>query len=655
MMRGIPLSDSIAALHALNGSRLKEVAHQESRQMLKEVRMMRKYIIALVMLWLAVITRPAGDAFVKTVRAENGARSHLTATADEEPGLRGIDAFILSVMEEWKVPGLAIAVIKDDRVILSKGYGYRDVEKKLPVTPRTLFAIGSITKSFTVTILGMLVDEGKLDWDTPVREYLPDFRLYDPIATEHMTIRDLVTHRSGLPRHDLVWYGSHLSREEMVRRLRYLKPSKEFRSAWQYQNLMFMTAGYLAGRVMGTRWEELVRQRIFQPLGMRASNFSVTDAQRSDDFALPYDKVNDRIERIPFRNIDEIGPAGSINSNVEEMIRYVQFHINKGTYGGRQLLSRRNAEQMQTPQMVMPGSIQKLIYDERGLASYGLGFMITTYRGHKVVTHGGGIDGFISLLSFMPDEKIGMIVLTNLSGANPVPIIVARNVYDRLLGLEPIDWANRIKEEQEKAKKAEEEAKKKRLAARREGTSPSHPLPEYAGRYEHPAYGTIRIEVKGSKLILSFREWTAPLRHVHYDIFRIPEAPRNPLGNMTVTFSYNKRGDIDRLAIPLERNVADIVFARVADESMRERSFLEPLVGTYELGSITVTVALRGEHTLTLTVPGQPTYELVPTRGTSFDIKGLHGFSVKFEKDASGAVTQLIIYQPNGTFVAKRK
>lgn len=573
MMRGIPPSDFIAALHALNGSRPKEVAHQENQQILKEVNIMRKYIVTFVTLWLIVITCPAGDAFVKTVRAENGARSHLTTTADEEPSLRGIDAFILSVMEEWKVPGLAIAVIKDDRVILSKGYGYRDVEKKLPVTPRTLFAIGSITKSFTVTILGMLVDEGKLDWDTPVREYLPEFRLYDPIATEYMTIRDLVTHRSGLPRHDLVWYGAHLSREEMVRRLRYLKPSKEFRSAWQYQNLMYMTAGYLAGRVMGTRWEELVRQRIFQPLGMRASNFSVTDSQRSDDFALPYDKVNDRIERIPFRNIDEIGPAGSINSNVEEMIRYVQFHINKGTYGGRQLLSRSNAEQMQTPQMVMPGSIQKLIYDEHGLANYGLGFMITTYRGHKVVTHGGNIDGFASLLSFMPDDKIGMIVLTNLSGALPASIIVIRNVYDRLLGLAPIDWAGRIREELEKAKKAEEEAEKKRLAARREGTSPSHPLPEYAGRYEHPAYGTIRIEVKGSKLILSFREWTAPLTHVHYDIFRIPKAPRNPLGNMTVTFSYNKRGDIDRLAIPLERNVADIVFTRLADESMRERSW----------------------------------------------------------------------------------
>lgn len=538
---------------------------------IKEVKIMRKYIIAFIMLWLAVITRPAADAFIKAVHAENGARSSLTTIAEEESVLRGIDAFILSVMDEWKVPGLAIAVIEDDRVILSKGYGYRDVEKKLPVTPRTLFAIGSITKSFTVTILGMLVDEGKLDWDTPVRDYLPEFRLYDPIATERMTIRDLVTHRSGLPRHDLVWYGAHLSRQEMVRRLPYLKPSKEFRSAWQYQNLMFMTAGYLAGRVMGTRWEELVRQRIFQPLGMLASNFSVTDSQRSDDFALPYDKVDDRVERIPFRNIDEIGPAGSINSNVEEMIRYVQFHINKGEYGGRQLLSRSNAEQMQTPQILMPRSIQKLLYDEHGLASYGLGFMITTYRGHKVVTHGGSIDGFISLLSFMPEEKIGVIVLTNLSGANPVPLIVTRNVYDRLLGLEPIDWAGRIKEELEKAKKAEEEAEKKRLAARREGTSPSHPLPEYAGRYEHPAYGTIQIDVQGSKLILSFREWRTPLTHVHYDIFEIPKAPRNPLGNRTVTFSYDKRGDIDRLAIPLERNVEDIVFTRVADDSMRER------------------------------------------------------------------------------------
>ncbi|MFQ5817621.1 MAG: serine hydrolase [Terriglobia bacterium] len=570
-----------------------------------------------------------------------------------QTSLEGLDEFIVAVMKEWKVPGLAIAIVKDGEVIHAQGYGLRDVERQLPVTPQTLFAIGSITKSFTVTVLGMLADDGKLDWDKPVRTYLPDFRLYDAVASEHMTPRDLVTHRSGLPRHDGLWYGSNFARKEMYKRLRYLKPSKEFRSTWQYQNLMFMTAGYLAGQLAGMKWEELVRQKIFQPLGMTRSNLSVNDSQKADDFALPYRKVKEEVKKVAFRNIDEVGPAGSINSNVAEMIRYVQFHINQGKRGEQQLLSKGNARQMQTPQMVIPGTIR---YDELGHASYGMGLVISTYRGQKLVSHGGGIDGFISLLSFMPRKKMGMIVLTNLSGNNPVPTIVTRNVYDRLLGLEEVDWVGRIKEQQEKARKARAEAKKKRYTARKEGTSASHALADYAGRYAHPGYGVVNIAVEGAELQATFNSnLIAPLKHFHYDIFEFPEDPLNPLEGRKVTFFYNKKGDIDRVAIPLEPNVSDIIFTRMADEAMKQRSFLEAFVGEYELGPRSVTVALTGADTLTLTVPGQPTYELAPTRGTSFDIKGLTGFSVEFKKDAAGAVSELVFYQPNGTFVAKKK
>lgn len=304
------------------------------------------------------------------------------ASAQNAGDLTSLDEFISSVMREWKVPGLAIAVVKDGKVIVSRGYGYRDMEKKLPVTPQTLFAIASITKSFTVSALGMLVDEGKFDWDKPVRDYLPGFRLSDQIATEQMTARDLVAHRSGLPSHDLMWVDTDFTRKEMFDRLRYLRPSKPFRSNYQYQNLMFMTAGYLAGQIAGMTWEFLVKQKILGPLGMNHSNFSVNDSQNSENFALPYVRVDEEVKNVPFRNVDEVGPAGSINSNVEEMIRYVQFHITKGRYGGKQLLSQHCAEQMQTPQMVIPGAIQ---YDELGHNSYGMGFFVTTYRGQKLV------------------------------------------------------------------------------------------------------------------------------------------------------------------------------------------------------------------------------------------------------------------------------
>jgi len=566
--------------------------------------------------------------------------------------LRGFDQFVTSVMREWKVPGLAIAIARDTQVIWSRGYGYRNVEQQLPVTPQTLFAIGSITKSFTASLLGMLADSGRLDWDKPVREYLPDFRLHDPIATEQMTARDLVTHRSGLPRHDALWYATGYTRRQMYERLRYLEPSKSFRSTWQYQNLMFMTAGYLAEQITGTSWEALVRQRLFTPLGMSRSNLSVTESQKADDYALPYGLVRDTVRRIPFRNIDAIGPAGSINSSVEEMIRYVQFHMTRGSYAGRPLLSQANAQQIQTPQMVMPGSPQ---YDETGFSAYGMGLVVSTYRGELLAQHGGGIDGFVALLSFLPRKKIGLIVLTNLSGVNPVTQIVTYQAFDRLLGLAPVDWSARIREQQAKARASADSARAKRYSNRKEGTTPSHRLADYAGRFAHPAYGDARVAVDGDRLTLSFSGFTAPLAHFHYDVFELPDDPLNPLQGQKVRFTSDPNGVVNELHIPLEPSVSDIRFTRAPDASMTTRAFLEPLAGEYQISGVVATVALQGDSTLTLTVPGQPTYTLVPLQGTTFSLKGLSGFSVEFKRSAAGAVTEVVFYQPNGTFVAKRK
>jgi CubicO group peptidase (beta-lactamase class C family) len=212
------------------------------------------------------------------------------APAGAQAELDGFDAFVEQALKDWKVPGVAVAVIKGDKVMLLKGYGFRDVEMQLPVTPRTLFAIGSITKSFTVTTLGMLMDEGKVDWDQPVRAVFPKFKMYDPVLTEQMSVRDLVTHRSGLPRHDSVWYTSDFSREDLVSRLQYLEPNKPLRSTFQYNNLMFMTAGYIAGQLNSTTWEDAVSERILYPLGMTATNFSELATQNAADFAEPYRK-----------------------------------------------------------------------------------------------------------------------------------------------------------------------------------------------------------------------------------------------------------------------------------------------------------------------------------------------------------------------------
>jgi CubicO group peptidase (beta-lactamase class C family) len=309
-----------------------------------------------IMMFLLVLVAPALSA------AQEKAKK-APSSAIAKSGLGDFDDFVNQALKDWRVPGVAVVVVQGDKIILLKGYGYRDLEKQLPVTPNTLFAVGSITKSFTVSTLGMEMDEGKVDWDRPVRDYLPAFKMYDPVLTEQMTIRDLITHRSGLPRHDMVWYSSDFSREDIVRRLQYLEPNKPLRTTFQYNNLMFMTAGYIAGLLNGKSWEDTIRERVFAPLGMNGTNFSLKETQGAPDFALPYRKGNDvkaEVKRMPFDEqcLDRcaIGPAGEINSNVADMSRYVLFHLNKGKLSNRALLSENNAIQMQTPQMVIQGA-----------------------------------------------------------------------------------------------------------------------------------------------------------------------------------------------------------------------------------------------------------------------------------------------------------
>jgi CubicO group peptidase (beta-lactamase class C family) len=567
--------------------------------------------------------------------------SFVAFAADSKLALDGIDSFAEKALQDWKCAGFAIAIIQDGKVVFSKGYGLRDRKHSLPVTPRTLFAIGSATKSFTVTSLGVLVDQGKLDWDKPVRDYMPDFRLWDQFATERMTPRDLVTHRSGLPRHDLIWYNSGLSRKEMFERLRYLEPSKDFRTTFQYQNLMFMTAGYLAAHIADMSWEAHVRKVIFEPLGMSGSNFSVTDSQKSSDYSRPYSLVKEEIKEIPFRNIDQIGPAGSINSNVEDMAKYVMMHLAHG----KGVLSERNANQMQAPQMSIagPGNDKEL-----GAQSYGMGFFLTSYRGHYLVHHGGNIDGFSALVSFMPQDQIGMVILTNQNGSS-LPAVVSYNIYDRVLGLDQIDWTKRMKDQQEKTKAAAEDAKKKGYTPQRTGTHPSHDLAEYAGEYEHPGYGVARVEMENNELNFTFNGLGGTLNHFHYDIFEVAEREQNPLSKMKVQFHTSLQGDLDSLALPLESTVKEVVFTRLGDKRMTERTFLEPLTGAYQRGASTVTIALHGDNAITMTLPAQGTFDLIPVRGTRFNVKGLTGYSIEFKGD------DLVFYQPNGTFLAAKK
>jgi len=576
------------------------------------------------------------------------------AHAVEAPGaLEGFDAFAEATLQEWTVPGAAVVVVKDGAVVLSRGFGLRDVARGLEVTPRTLFAIGSATKAFTTLILASLVDEGALDWDTPVRAYLPSFTVYDPVATARMTPRDLVTHRSGLPAHDLMWYNSPFSRREIVDRLRYLQPSQDFRAAWQYQNLTFITAGYLIEQVTGRTWEELVTERIFQPLGMERSNLSVERSKQAADRSLPYQDVDGQPVEIPFRNVDMLGPAGSINSSADDMAQWLLLHLGDGRRGDRRIVSAGQLARLHTPQMVMAtGDKVPTHYKEAPHSSYGMGWFVQPYRGYNMVHHGGNTDGFSAIAAFLPTENSGVAVLSNRDD-NPTPVILALNVFDRLLGLDQVPWNERSKEMDAGLREAAEKGKEQSETDRVAGTRPSHDLDAYAGDYAHPGYGALSIARAGAALTADYNGLDIALTHYHYDIFEMvhdlfavpPKAQ----------FSTNSKGDIDGVSVPFEPTVPDIVFKRPPPAELRDKAVLTRFTGDYELMGLLMTVSLAGGTALVVSLPGQPNDELTPYKGTRFDAKGLSGVSIEFKSDDSGRVTSALITQPNGVFTAKRR
>nr|MCU0254751.1 beta-lactamase family protein [Acidobacteriota bacterium] len=307
--------------------------------------------------------------------------------------LDGFDAFVEAQMKEWNVPGVAVAIVVDGKVVLERGYGQRDVKAGLPVDAHTLFAIGSSTKAFTALDLAILVDEGKLDWDQPVTSYLPDFKMQDETATKLMTPKDLVTHRSGLPRHDLMWYGSDATREQMFAGLQYLQPSASIRNRFQYQNLMFMTAGILAGRLAGTSWEAFTRERILGPLGMESTVFALEDAAKTGNVSKPYEqkKETKELAEMAYRDIREVGPAGAIFSSAHDMAEWVRFQLGDGTRDGTAVVSATQLAETHKPQMV---GETPFVFPENPIVLYGLGWFIQPYRGHARIHHGGNIDGF---------------------------------------------------------------------------------------------------------------------------------------------------------------------------------------------------------------------------------------------------------------------
>ncbi|HKK79290.1 MAG TPA: serine hydrolase, partial [Phaeodactylibacter sp.] len=428
-----------------------------------------------------------------------------------------IDAFVEQARQDWQVPGVAIGIVQGNEIVHLNGYGLADREAQRPVDENTLFAIGSSTKAITAFSVLQLVDDGQLDLDQPVLDYLPDFRMYDDYVTHHLSVRDLLCHRSGLPRHDAVWYGSTDSRAKLFEKLKYLEPSAGFRETFQYQNLMFMAAGYLVGQTTGGRWEEAVQKRLFEPLEMKRANFSVDLMAKDPNHAKPYTLEEEEVKAIDFRNIDAVGPAGSVNASAREMCHWLIAQLNGGKYRGQELLSPSLLTVSHSSHMPVPAAWDRIMAVDNGggPTTYGLGWFISTHKGRKAIQHGGNIDGFSAMVGLLPQDSVGVVVLTNLNG-NMLPGIIRNYVFDKMLGEEARDWNQEMLAMVAQMKEQQQGQAEKEDLKQVQGTQPSHKLDDYAGTYTHPAYGSVKVSRAGDSLQIGYNAFELGLRHYHY-------------------------------------------------------------------------------------------------------------------------------------------
>jgi len=457
-------------------------------------------------------------------------------SAQEYNKAKELDSYFQKALTTWKVPGMAVAIIKNDSIILLKGYGLKETGKAGRVDENTSFAVASNTKSFTASAIGILVDEGKIKWDDKVVDYLPRFRLYDPYVTQSMTIRDLLSHRSGLETFsgDLIWYGSSYSRDEVIKRAAFLKPKYGFRTTYGYSNIMYLTAGQIVAEVSGMSWDDFISQRILKPLGMKNTNTSISKLDLKGNTALPHNDVDEKIIAINYLNWDNIGPAGSINSSAADMIKWIQLQLHKGKWDNETIISEKSLRQQWSPQTIQQvSSFSEKLWPSTHFKNYGMGWSLMDYHGKKVISHSGGYDGMISFTGFVPEADLGFVILTNNNSSLYYPL--SFKILDTYLSHDTTDWSAKFYELIESNKEAEKKAKEDDALRYIPDTSPTLSLEKYTGTYLSEIYGEVKVELKDNKLYLSFIPtpiFHSPLEHWQYNTFKIrfADVPSLPEG-----------------------------------------------------------------------------------------------------------------------------
>ncbi|WP_233789102.1 serine hydrolase [Sphingobacterium sp. HMA12] len=474
-----------------------------------------------------------------------------------------IDSVLGQVLKDHVVAGFAVAVVKGNKVIYNKGFGYRDLVNKKPVTPNTLFAIGSSSKAFTASLLGLLRADGKLTFEDRAITLLPTLRFYNDEMNNQIVVRDLMAHRTGLSRYDLSWFlFNSKNRDSLITRVRYMKPSSGLRMQWFYNNFMYLAQGMIVERLSGKTWEQNIQEKFFTPLQMTRSNTNILAFQQDSDVSLPYTLSKDgEIKQIDYYNINGMGPAGSINSSVNDMSNWLKVWLNGGYFNGKEILPENYIKEAASSQMVMDAALPDK-HKDVFLSNYGLGWMIGSYRGHYQVEHGGNINGFSANVAFFPADTLGIVVLTN-QNVSKVPTVVRNSIADRLLGLEPIDWNGEKKAEIDSSRHVKKEEEKLPVPS----TKPSHPLRDYTGSFENSAYGIIQISLKDKNLYSELGYEKVILIHRHYDVFDPRSVDKNGVAdtepsNLLFNFFSDVDGQIQGIGVLLDGSEKPVMFDR---------------------------------------------------------------------------------------------
>ncbi|MEM5564552.1 serine hydrolase [Psychroserpens sp. AS72] len=578
----------------------------------------------------------------------------------QDKRLKNIEKELNKILETTNTAGFAVAVVDGDNIIYAKGFGFRDYENKVPVDANTLFAIGSSTKAFTSSILGLLRADDKLSFDDHPKKYIPELEFYNDDMNNNIIIKDLMRHSTGLPRHDGSWYyfPTH-DKDSLLMRLKHQEPFTGIRQQWYYNNFGFLTQGVIAERITGKSWEDNLKEHFFTPLEMTRTNATIAEMKSASNASFGYEVKDDVIKKMDYYDIAGMSPAGSINSSVNDMSKWLITWINNGKYKGEEIIPDSYINEAMSSQMVVGANIPDDKFPDIHFANYGYGWFLQSYKGHYRVEHGGNIDGFSANVAFFPSDNIGIVVLANQNGSS-VPTLVRNTIADRMIGEERTDWIGRYEENKEKGKKSQEEVEENSETSFVKNTKPSHINLDYTGSYSNEGYGKFEIFVENDSLFSKLNDDKTYFHHYHYDVYEIIDVSEGKVDttqygkSVKATFITNEAGDISGATIKIEPAVDAIMFKRTPNTIDVDPKTLEKYTGSYDISGTEIKVYIK-KDVLYLFVKGQPEYEQIATSKHKFSFKTLEGFKVEFLESEDGTIGEIKMTQPNGTFVAKRK